>query len=707
MQHAVVLQRLGHSITKFERVSGAVATTKAARAGGSTEANAADRSEDEPRPHSSASGQQLSLDKTGNALGGAAAHPRKRAVAEVALARPSANSRAAQPADSGDSDEQGEGESDAFDGSDDDAEEEEGGFADIDFNAPIPLDTAPPPASLSSSSDKRARLAALVNAAPKYEDFFGPREQHGDIVDTDSEDDDDDALQGGEDDSDADSDDTDSDADENDEAMAGDDADDSGGDSGGDAEDSGGDESAALARARRRMEANDDDDDDAAVDDDDDASPRAGGVADASDDDDDDAAATSDRRRVSFREGASVSDADGDDDDDGDSTGGGGDSDDSSSRPRPKSRHAIENEALSLRIAALEGEAIGSKPWHMTGEVRAQDRPQNSLLDAVMDYEQTTASAPAVTVETTSGLEDIIRRRIADSVWDDRVPVSATDNIAVSASAAEKAAAEAVSTAKSEAGLGEIYAAEYARSAMGQAGPDLIAGAEEEARALMEKLFAKLDALSNFNFTPKPAVADMRVTPNVPAIALEDVLPMGVSAAAARAPSEVHKGGETDRAGGLLRSTGEMSAAQREGERRAKKSSRRKERAAKAAERAAAESRRPPSHAGADGGPSGSLGFRADAIAKIAKAHNVTMGGGVSGGKSGAGGKHQQPSSSGAPLAGSSAFFSHLQREAQAAVRAVAGPGAAGGGGAAAAAGATSAGAKRPRPAAASAAMKL
>ena len=46
-----------------------------------------------------------------------------------------------------------------------------------------------------------------------------------------------------------------------------------------------------------------------------------------------------------------------------------------------------------------------------------------------------------------------------------------------------------------------------------------------EARSLTKELFAKLDALSHFQYAPKPVVEDLSVKADVPALAMEEVAP--------------------------------------------------------------------------------------------------------------------------------------------------------------------------------------
>lgn len=44
---------------------------------------------------------------------------------------------------------------------------------------------------------------------------------------------------------------------------------------------------------------------------------------------------------------------------------------------------------MSKKIEELEKAALGEKPWQLSGEVTAQARPENSMLEEDIEFDQT------------------------------------------------------------------------------------------------------------------------------------------------------------------------------------------------------------------------------------------------------------------------------------------------------------------------------
>lgn len=234
------------------------------------------------------------------------------------------------------------------------------------------------------------------------------------------------------------------------------------------------------------------------------------------------------------------------------------------------SSHQRRQLLLQKEIKELEEQALGDKPWLLKGEVRSGARPENSLLEAVLDYDRPVKVAPVITEEVSIALEDMIKKRILEDEFDDVIRKFAGNE------GDEKKKLEEVSMEKSKEGLGDIYEKEYMKTAMGFEADDESKQDQEEIDVMFKSLCWKLDALSNYNFTPKPIVKELHVKPSVPAIAMEEVTPIGVSDANLKAPEEIYDK-KRKRGEGVLQSREEMSQAERKAQRNAKKHTRRKE----------------------------------------------------------------------------------------------------------------------------------
>uniref|UniRef100_A0A4W3IAS6 U3 small nucleolar ribonucleoprotein protein MPP10 n=1 Tax=Callorhinchus milii TaxID=7868 RepID=A0A4W3IAS6_CALMI len=196
---------------------------------------------------------------------------------------------------------------------------------------------------------------------------------------------------------------------------------------------------------------------------------------------------------------------------------------------------------LKEKMENLEKAALGEKPWQLMGEVTSQKRPENSLLEEHLLFDQTARKAPVITEATTLELEDLIIQRIKDQAWDDVVRKEKLKEETF-----EYKKRLTLDHEKSKLSLAEVYEKEYLKQTQQQT------EAEEnpqhvEVQKRMDSLFLKLDALSNFHFTPKPPVPEISVVSNLPSIQIEEVAPVGTSDANLLAPEEIkekNKGGD-------------------------------------------------------------------------------------------------------------------------------------------------------------------
>ncbi|VTJ67294.1 Hypothetical predicted protein [Marmota monax] len=226
-----------------------------------------------------------------------------------------------------------------------------------------------------------------------------------------------------------------------------------------------------------------------------------------------------------------------------------------------KSSFEKRQEKMNEKIASLEKELLEKKPWQLQGEVTAQKRPENSLLEENLHFDHAVRMAPVITEETTFQLEDIIKQRIRDQAWDDVVRKEKPKEDAY-----EYKKRLTLDHEKSKLSLAEIYEQEYIK--LNQQKTEEEENPEHvEIQKMMDSLFLKLDALSNFHFIPKPPVPEIKVVSNLPAITMEEVAPVSVSDAALLAPEEIK---EKNKAGDL-KTAAEKTATDKKRERRKKK----------------------------------------------------------------------------------------------------------------------------------------
>ncbi|XP_068415327.1 U3 small nucleolar ribonucleoprotein protein MPP10 [Eschrichtius robustus] len=226
-----------------------------------------------------------------------------------------------------------------------------------------------------------------------------------------------------------------------------------------------------------------------------------------------------------------------------------------------KSSFEIRQEKMNEKIASLEKQLLEKKPWQLQGEVTAQKRPENSLLEETLHFDHAIRMAPVITEETTFQLEDIIKQRIKDQAWDDVVRKEKPKEDAY-----EYKKRLTLDHEKSKLSLAEIYEQEYIKlnqqKTAEEENPEHV-----EIQKMMDSLFLKLDALSNFHFIPKPPVPEIKVVSNLPAVTMEEVAPVSVSDAALLAPEEVK---EKNKAGDT-KTAAEKTATDKKRERRKKK----------------------------------------------------------------------------------------------------------------------------------------
>ncbi|XP_067952164.1 U3 small nucleolar ribonucleoprotein protein MPP10-like [Watersipora subatra] len=202
-----------------------------------------------------------------------------------------------------------------------------------------------------------------------------------------------------------------------------------------------------------------------------------------------------------------------------------------------KSDYERRTEKLRERITAMEEEALADKPWQLKGEVTAKARPENSLIQEAVEFDSNVAPVPVVTMETTQNLESLIIQRIKDKAFDD---VERKTRLKGDGEKYKKRIE--LDHEKSKQSLSQIYEQEYLKLRDKEDDSEEKENPEETAiKKMMASLFAKLDALSSFHYTPKPAPQEVKIVSHLPSIVVEEVQPTTVADSAQLAPEEVKR----------------------------------------------------------------------------------------------------------------------------------------------------------------------
>ncbi|KAL1935568.1 hypothetical protein VTP01DRAFT_4708 [Rhizomucor pusillus] len=237
-------------------------------------------------------------------------------------------------------------------------------------------------------------------------------------------------------------------------------------------------------------------------------------------------------------------------------------------------QHEKRMERLKAQIEQFEQENINEKHWTLRGEINAKARPVNSLLEEDLEFDQSVKPVPVITQETTSALEEMIKKRILDNQFDDvERKADPTAKPFLPSKRVE------ISDEKSQKSLAELYEEEYIKQKTNDQTNEKDEALKKEHGAITEMfntLCQKLDALSNFHFTPKAPKPEVTIVTDAPAISMEEVLPVNVSDATLLAPEEVY-----DKKRGELKSKSEMTQEEKKRERARKKKEKRKEKALK------------------------------------------------------------------------------------------------------------------------------
>lgn len=241
---------------------------------------------------------------------------------------------------------------------------------------------------------------------------------------------------------------------------------------------------------------------------------------------------------------------------------------------RAKMRKAIE---------AIEDANVSAKPWMLRGEVSAASRPKDSLLDTELSHDVSGAPKSFVSSEMNEDLEDVIKQRIVDGLFDD-VVMALPDEYEANKKGEKKELPE-ISQEKPTESLADVYEREYNEEQEEKKKQMLASQSVErnedkpeteeqkEVNDLFSKLAKKLDALTSLHFKPtEQDEKEIEVKSNVKAISKEEAIPDAVSDGNLLAPREVFSVDDKKAKGEREKSKDERRANRRRNKTKGKKS---------------------------------------------------------------------------------------------------------------------------------------
>lgn len=241
-------------------------------------------------------------------------------------------------------------------------------------------------------------------------------------------------------------------------------------------------------------------------------------------------------------------------------------------------------------IEAIEEENVGKRPWQLRGEVSGHARPKDSLLDTDMDHDSTGRSGLFTGNERNETIEDLIRQRLVDGLFDDVVSTFPEQYVTRKESSRESL--PDVSQEKPSEGLADLYAREYiiekerakndTQSREVKKESEVESTEQKEINRLYEKLASKLDALTGLQFalSNDKSSSEMTVQGKIMALASEEAIPVGVSDANVLTPREAYSVDRKTLVGDKEGTKTERRAARSKVKRGIKKSTKAKHRAA-------------------------------------------------------------------------------------------------------------------------------
>ncbi|GFU25684.1 u3 small nucleolar ribonucleoprotein protein MPP10 [Nephila pilipes] len=222
-----------------------------------------------------------------------------------------------------------------------------------------------------------------------------------------------------------------------------------------------------------------------------------------------------------------------------------------------KTPFELQQENINKTISEYEESLLKPKPWQLTGEVDVNKRPIDGLLDLTTDFQMNAKPVIIQDKEFCEKIENLIKMTKKNKAYSDGVRKQKPDKEVIT-----HKKEIVLDQNKSKKGLAQEYEEMYCKKQSKQEKEEENPK-HNEIKRLMDSLFPELYAL--FSHIPKPAIPEIKIVSNLPAITVEDVAPIGYSDVTLLAPEEVKK------RTGIIKGKTERTETDRKRERRKKK----------------------------------------------------------------------------------------------------------------------------------------
>lgn len=231
-------------------------------------------------------------------------------------------------------------------------------------------------------------------------------------------------------------------------------------------------------------------------------------------------------------------------------------------------------------IEAIEDASVQSKPWALRGEVSAFSRPKDSLLQTEVQHDISARSSAYVDTETNRSIEELIKQRILDGLFDDVTLAMPEHYHSNQKNKFSRNELPEISQDRPAEGLAELYAREFAEEkaqakkqvqtsvSVQRVEDETETEDQREVNEMFDKLARKLNSLSSLRYMPTGDVVkpEILVSQNVKSISAEDAVPDSVSGGDILAPHEVYTADKNSAKGEI-----ELTKLERKAKRRANK----------------------------------------------------------------------------------------------------------------------------------------